>query len=371
VIVHGPRLVGADADWVRIEGGVVAELGRGRPPGPADPDLVGGFLVPGFVDLHVHGGAGASFQAGDPEEVARAVAFHRRHGTTTLLASLVSAPVDQLTTAVRRLDASVARGLVHGVHLEGPFLAGERRGAHDPAALLPPDRAVADALADAGPVAMVTLAPELPGAAEVIAALRGRGVVVAVGHTDATHAEGRAAFRAGATVATHLFNAMRPFHHREPGVALAALEDPRVVLELVNDGVHLHPAVVRSVFATAGARRIALVTDAMSGAGLPDGTHRLGSMLVEVRDGAPRLAGTDTIAGSALTMDAAVRRAVRAGVDLADAVRAATTTPAEVLGLTDRGRIVVGRRADLVHLLPSLDVRAVLVGGRPLTDQES
>jgi N-acetylglucosamine-6-phosphate deacetylase len=367
MILTGATLLGGDqvaeggADWIRVEEGVIAELGRGRPPGPAT-DLGEGWLVPGFVDMHVHGGGGASFQTDDP---VRAVAFHRVHGTTTLVASLVSGPVDELAAAVARLAPATADGLIVGVHLEGPWLAPSRAGAHAPAALVPPDPEMVLRLMRSGPVRIVTLAPELPGALDAVRALRAQGVVVAVGHTAATYEETRAAIAAGASVGTHLFNAMSPFHHREPGPSLALLEDPSVVVEVVADGVHLHPAVVRSVLAVAPGR-VALVTDAVAAAGCTDGTYRLGDLEASVIDGVTRLVGTDTIAGSVLTMDAAVRNAVAGGTDLSVAIEAATATPARALALHDRGRLDVGQRADLVHLSPDLEGRRTWIAGTPV-----
>ena len=363
MILSGATLLGLDAgaataDWVRVVDGVVAELGTGRAPGPAT-DLGDGWLVPGFVDLHVHGGGGASFQEDDP---AAAVAFHRSHGTTTMLASLVSAPVDELAATVARLAPATAAGLLAGIHLEGPWLAASRGGAHAPEALVPPTAEDVERLVRSGPVRMVTLAPELPGALDAVRTLRAHGVSVALGHTAATYDDTRAAIAAGASVGTHLFNAMAPLHHREPGPVLALLEDPSVTVELVADGVHVHPALVRWVLAVAPGR-VALVTDAVSAAGRATGTFRLGALEATVVDGVPRLAGTDTIAGSVLTMDSAVRNAVAAGTDLSVAVEAATATPARVLGLPDRGRLAVGRRADLVHLSPALEVRRTWVAG--------
>lgn len=358
MILTGPRLLGCDADWLRIEHGVIAELGSGRPPGESH-ELGDGWLVPGFVDLHVHGGGGASFQDGDAVTAAR---YHRAHGTTTMLASLVSAPVDDLVAAVERLAPAHRNGLVAGVHLEGPFLAASHCGAHDPAALVPPDPSALDRLTDTGLVRMVTVAPELPGALEAVRTLSARGVVVAVGHTGATYAVTRAAVAAGARVGTHLFNGMPPLHHREPGPVLALLTDPSVVVEVIADGVHLHPHVVRWVLDQAPGR-VALVTDAIAAAGRPDSTVQLGGQAVTVRDGAPRLTGTDTLAGSVLTMDAAIRGAVSAGADLPVAVTAATATPARVLGLADRGDLAVGQRADLVHLSADLHARHTWVAG--------
>ena len=363
MILTGATILGTDhaagaAEWLRVEDGVIAELGDGRPPAPVT-DLGEGWLVPGFVDLHVHGGAGVSFQTDDP---AAAVAFHRAHGTTTMLASLVSGPVDELAGALTRLAAATADGLVAGVHLEGPWLAASRAGAHAPEALVAPAAEDVLRLLESGPVRMVTVAPELPGALAAIDLLRARGVTVAVGHTAATYDETVAAIGAGATVGTHLFNAMPPLHHRAPGPVLALLEEPSVVVELVVDGVHLHPALVRWVMDVAPGR-VALVTDAISAAGCCDGTYRLGTLEVSVVDGAPRVAGTDTIAGSVLTLDAAVRNAVAAGVPLPAVIAAATATPARALGLHDRGSLTVGHRADLVHLSPELKVRRTWVAG--------
>jgi N-acetylglucosamine-6-phosphate deacetylase len=209
---------------------------------------------------------------------------------------------------------------------------------------------------------MVTVAPELPGALEAVRTLSARGVVVAVGHTGATYAVTRAAVAAGARVGTHLFNGMPPLHHREPGPVLALLTDPSVVVEVIADGVHLHPHVVRWVLDQAPGG-VALVTDAIAAAGRPDSTVQLGGQAVTVRDGAPRLTGTNTLAGSVLSMDAAIRGAVSAGADLPVAVTAATATPARVLGLADRGDLAVGQRADQVHLSADLHARHTWVAG--------
>lgn len=370
MILYGARLVGQGTEepgWLRIEGGLLREIGTGTPPadGPR-VDLGGGWLVPGFVDLHVHGGGGASFQTGNPEEAARAAAFHRRHGTTTMLASLVTAPVADLAAAVHGLADVVADGVLAGVHLEGPFLSEARCGAHEPTLLRDPAPAELGQLLAAGPVTMVTLAPERPGGLDAVRTVVDHGALAALGHTDASYDVVRAGIDAGARVATHLFNGMRPIHHREPGPVVALLEDDRVVVELINDGVHLHPAIVRDVLRTAGADRVALVTDAIGAAGLGDGNYRLGALDVVVRDGVPLLAGGTSIAGSTLTTAAAVRNAAHAGVPLAAAVAAAATTPARVLGLADRGRIEVGLRADLVALDEDFGVRQVWVAGEPV-----
>lgn len=373
-VLSGARVVTArrilDPGWVRVADDQILEVGEGEPVrvGAEEPiDTGGAWLVPGFVDIHVHGGDGASYPSGDLDEARRAARFHLRHGTTTTVASLVtSTPADLLRT-VGALRELAADGTIAGLHLEGPYLAQARCGAHDPALLRAPDPAEMARLLDAaqGHVQQVTVAPELPGALELIAMLTEQGVVAAVGHTDATYEQARAAFDAGATLATHLFNGMRPPHHREPGVVVAALEDDRVTVEVINDGVHLHSAIVRSVFASAGGARVALVTDAMAAAGVGDGRFDLGGQSVEVSDGVARLAGGGSIAGSTLTMDLAVRRAVlHAGISLQDAVRAASLTPASVLGLDRVGAITPGWRADLVLLDDALRVRRVMRAGR-------
>lgn len=316
--------------------------------------------------MHVHGGGGASYSNG---EIAQAAAFHRRHGTTTTLASLLSASFDDLLNSVRALAARTREGLIAGIHLEGPWLSAARCGAHDPAQLRDPRPAEIDALLAAGDgaIRMVTLAPERIGGDDAITHLVDAGVVVAVGHTDANYQQTQHAVSLGATVGTHLFNAMRPLHHREPGPALALLQDQRVTVELISDGVHVHPAVLRAVIETAGPDRVALVTDATSAAGQGDGAFRLGSLDVDVTSGVARVRGTSTIAGSTATMDQLFRTAAGLAADPDAGLIAAATmtsaTPARALGLPEVGSLQVGRRADLVVLDRDLAVTAVMAGG--------
>ncbi|HET7304249.1 MAG TPA: N-acetylglucosamine-6-phosphate deacetylase [Segeticoccus sp.] len=357
--------------WLAVVGTQVVAAGRGEPPHPADEELGDVTLVPGFIDLHVHGGAGAAFTDGAADAVRRAAEEHLRHGTTTLLASLVSAEVPELERQVRALTPLVGsepgRATVAGQHLEGPFLSDARRGAHDPHVLCPPDRSSLTRLLDAGEgtVRMVTVAPELPGGIPAVELLAARGVLAAVGHTDASYDVTRAAVDAGARVATHLFNAMRPVHHREPGPVTALLEDDRVLVELINDGVHLHPAIARDVLRVAGTGRVTLVTDAMAATGVGDGEYVLGGLPVHVEEGVARLVDGGSIAGSTLTMDVAFRRAVQVvGLSLEDAVAVTSTTPAAALGRDDLGDLAPGRRADVVALSPELAVARVMTGGR-------
>ena len=350
--------------WVHVEGGQIAAVGPGEPVRPVDLDLPDATIVPGFVDTHAHGGGGAAFDGGDPAAVERAVLAHRAHGTTTMVASLVTDTVDGLVESSTRLADLVDDGLLAGIHLEGPWLSPVHPGAHDPALLtLPDERSVGRLLEAArGELRMVTLAPELPGASAAIRRLVSAGVVVAIGHTDATYDQARAALDSGAAVGTHLFNAMRGLHHREPGPVAALLEHPDAYVELIADGVHVHPAMI-GLAAAAKPQHTVLVTDAMAAAAAQDGDYRLGSLVVEVRDGVARLPGGGAIAGSTATMATAVQHAVRAGLSLEDAVRAATATPAALHGLTRVGTLRPGTDADLVVLDADLAVRRVMRHG--------
>jgi N-acetylglucosamine-6-phosphate deacetylase len=366
------------AGWVEIEGERIVATGAGAPPRPADVDLGDAVLVPGFVDMHVHGGAGAAFPDGDAESALRAVGFHRAHGTTTMVASLVAAGPDELLKTVDALAELVADGELAGVHLEGPWLAEGRCGAHDPRQLRDPDPGELDRLlrAGGGAVRMVTLAPEREGGLDAVRRVVDAGAVAALGHTDASYALTREAIDAGARVGTHLFNAMAPVHHREPGPAVALLDDDRVTVELVTDGLHVHPALWEHVVRSAGTGRVAAVTDAMAAAGMPDGEYHLGAMRVTVADGVARLAaGSDgragAIAGSTATTDALFAKVVRhAAVPHEEALRRAValtaTSPARALGLADVGVIAPGRRADLVVLDTGLKVREVYRAGQLL-----
>lgn len=352
--------------WLTIENGRITHVGRGKAPGRGH-SLSGGYVVPGFVDIHNHGGAGGSYPEGDLDGARRAAAFHARHGTTTTIASLVTAAPDDLARAAAALADLCEEGVLAGIHYEGPYISPARRGAHDPALLRAPDRTEFASLVKAGRghIRMITIAPELPDAPEVIRAAADAGVVAAIGHCDATYEQTLAGIDAGATVATHLYNTMPALHHRTPGPIAALLEDERVTVELINDGVHVHPAVVRLAYDVAGPDRTALVTDAMAATGIGDGSYELGSMAVTVEDGVARITGTGAIAGSTLTMDVAFRRAVQlAGVSLPEATRIASLTPARVLGLDDRiGSIAVGKDADLVVLDEDLTVTAVMRRG--------
>ncbi len=360
-----------DPGWIRIDGDTIVEVGPGTPSldGEERHELGGGWVIPGFIDLHMHGGGGHATLSADPNEIVSAAAFHRAHGTTGSLASIVSAPLGEMLAALEAVRDAVPS--VIGSHLEGPFLSPLRAGAHDPAHLLPPDSATFERMIDVagGTLRVITVAPELPGGMELVNQAVAAGIVVALGHSDADHQVASAAFDAGASLVTHLFNAMRPWHHREPGLVGAALARADVVCELINDGIHLHDATARLAFDAAGPGRIALVTDAIAAAGAGDVDLELGGAPVHVRGGVARLADGQMLAGSTLTMDVAFRRAVRdLGVPIEEAVRASSTTPARVLGIADRvGSLEAGRDADVLVLTEDLAVDAVMSGGRWIT----
>jgi N-acetylglucosamine-6-phosphate deacetylase len=348
-----------------IEDGRIAtvEIDEGSAPDPAAP-----FIAPGFVDLHVHGWGGHDAM-GDPAALDGMSRRLLRRGVTSFLPTAVSAPLDTLVAFADRVRAwrpvAPADGAEPlGFNLEGPFLAAARRGAHDPTALLAP--------ADAPPATLerlvdelriVTIAPELRGATEIIGWFRERGVIVSVGHSDASFDVARAAFEAGATSTTHLFNAMTGIHHRTPGVALAALLEENAYAELIADGIHVVPALWPLITRFKSPDRLLLVSDAVSIAGTEAARGRIGALDCEVVEGRVVLTGSTTLAGSAIALDDAVRNLVAAGIGLPDAVAAASRNPLALLGVADRGRLAAGQRADLVELDAGLAVRRVMRGG--------
>ncbi|MBV9025927.1 MAG: N-acetylglucosamine-6-phosphate deacetylase [Streptomycetaceae bacterium] len=361
-VLAGAQVVlpsGVVRECLTVEGGRIA---MNAPEEYPTADLTGHWIVPGFVDIHVHGGGGASFSAGSADEALTVAATHRAHGTTTMLASTVTGDLDDLARQAAVLSELVEQGELAGIHFEGPFLSPHRCGAHQPSLLREPDRPGVRKLLDAarGAARMMTLAPELPGGLTSVRLLADAGVIAAVGHTDAGYEVTIDAIEAGATVATHLFNAMPPLGHRVPGPVAALLEDERVTVELINDGTHLHPAVLALAFATAGPARVAFITDAMGAAGMNDGRYPLGPMQVEVKGGIARLVDGGSIAGSTLTLDAAFQRAVTVDkLPVGHVVEAISAGPAKLLGLYDRiGSLEPGKDADLVVL----DARFSLAG---------
>jgi len=377
LLITAPRVVPGTVEravfepgYVLVDRGVVAEAAEGPPPRAPDLVLGSGYLVPGLIDLQVNGGFGVNLAGLDPAGWARLVRRLPETGTTAFLATFVTAPVDELGGALRFASVFVADppagARVLGVHQEGPFLSPRRAGAHRRDLMVPASPGLVAGLlaAGAGVLRVMTLAPEVEGGLAAVAALVSAGVVVSVGHSDATAGQVAAAADAGARMVTHLFNAQRPFHHREPGVVGQALADPRLTCGLIADPSHVSLTACAVAFAAAPGR-ICLVTDAAAPAGMPPGRYQLGGELVEVRPGedhAPRLAD-GTLAGSVLRMDQAVANTVAAGVGLAEAVAAATRIPADLVGRPDLGRLTPGAAADLAWLGDDLRARAAWVAG--------
>jgi N-acetylglucosamine-6-phosphate deacetylase len=379
VVIHSARLVTGGSvtndAWVAFSGSRVLAVGGAETwreltgPQTAVTDAGGLWLTPGFVDIHCHGAGGASFDDG-AAGIRTGLAVHRAHGTTRSVISLVTNTRDNLLASLAGIaDVAAVDPLVLGSHLEGPFLDVEFKGAHNERLLRAADAGELDAMLDAanGTLRQITLAPELPGAAVAIGRFVDAGVAVAVGHTAADYEQSRAAFDAGASILTHAFNGMRGIHHRAPGPVAAATHTPGVTLEVINDGTHVHPEVVRMAFASAPGR-IALITDAMAATGSADGEYLLGALAVNVQGGVARLVDGGSIAGSTLTLDDAVRRAVtEVGIDIATAVDAVTAVPARAIGRgADLGALSVGFAADAVLLRPDFTVATVWAEGELL-----
>jgi N-acetylglucosamine-6-phosphate deacetylase len=379
---NAPTLIASDAllldgrlvaGWVRLEAGRIAEVGTGGPPDRPDLRLDGGALAPGLVDLQVNGAAGVDLAGSPPADWARAGTWLARGGVTAYVPTFISDTVEALCAALQRADAgwddalSDSAAVPLGVHLEGPFLAAERPGTHPLAVLRDPDPDAIDALvaAGAGRLRYVTLAPERPGGLDAVRRLRAAGVLVAIGHSDADEAGTAAAVEAGATLVTHLYNAQRPLHHRDGGVVGVALTDARLTLGLIADSHHVGATAIRLAFAQA-AGRIALVTDLVAAAGMPPGRHPLGAIETVTSAEGPARRADGTLAGATSTLAAGVANVVALGVDPAVALAAASTVPAAVLGDEERGRVAVGRRADLVWFDAEWRVRRVWLGGHAI-----
>lgn len=354
---------------VEVRNGRIARVRKGRAR-RAHVTVRGGVLAPGLIDLQINGAAGIDFATCDsPRDLDRAHRFLLSTGVTAYLPTLISSPLVQLRAALvhwQRFAAAAQAPRVLGVHLEGPYLNGTFAGAHDFDYLRAPDLEEFTSILDMAPglVRLVTMAPELDGAARLIKAAMVRKVIVSAGHTAATYEQAQAAFEAGVSMITHVFNAMRPMHHREPGIAGAALADEKIITGLIADLVHLHPAVMRMVLDLKGVKRVALVTDAVAAVGTRGRSSRLGGRELVVSD-APRLPG-GRLAGSILTLDQAIRNLVSLGIRLRDAILMASEVPASVLRRRDLGRIAAGARGDLVIFDRRLRVRSVYVGGRPV-----
>ena len=352
---------------------------RAIPPLARHVDLSGSILAPGFVDIHIHGGAGHDVMEGDAAALSAIETLLARHGVSSYFPTTVTAPEDPTLRALDLLAAAIERAAKNadsggdslgarplGIHLEGPFLSHSRRGVHPPADLQQPtlERFERFWQAARGQIRMMTIAPELPGAEEVIAEAARRGVCVSLGHSDADFATTLRGVEAGARHATHTFNAMRALGHRDPGILGAVLTDARVTADIIADGIHLDPAIVRLFLKMKGAEQAVLITDATAATGMPDGRYRLGQINVDVKDG--RCTSGGSLAGSVLTMDRAVRNVVAfAGWNLAAAVRLATLNPARAAGIGEHcGRLVPGAPADIAVLSPSGEVLQTILRGR-------
>jgi N-acetylglucosamine-6-phosphate deacetylase len=343
---------------VEVDEGRVVAVGVNGRPGR-------GVAAPGFVDLQVNGFGGVDFLTADAGAYGRAGEALLATGVTAYQPTFITSPEEELVEALREVPSDGAGPRVLGAHLEGPFIAPERLGSHPADSRRDPDRELLERLLEAGPVKHVTLAPELPGALELVDLLHVHGVTVSCGHSNATADQARTAFARGARTVTHLFNAMRPFEPREPGLAGAALVCPEILVQVILDGVHLADDTARLVWQAAPGR-VALVSDAIAGAGLGDGGYRIGGVAVEVRDGIARRED-GVLAGSTLTMIEAVRNLVALGAPLAGALSAASEVPARIAGRDDLGRLEPGGAADIVVLDDRLEVERVLVAGTDVT----
>jgi N-acetylglucosamine-6-phosphate deacetylase len=319
----------------------------------ANPDeTLNGTLIPGFVDIHSHGGGGSSFSTTDVNEIERVIATHRSHGTTTQIASLVTAPIDVLKAQITALTPFVQSGKLAGIHLEGPYLSHEKCGAHDPALLRTPNLNELRGLLNYGDgaISMVTIAPELPNAIAAIEMMVDQGLVVAIGHSNANFDVAKTAMAAGATIVTHFYNAIPALDHRQPNLTSAVLLDDSIILELILDGFHVNTPAVELLLKCAP-DRVILVTDAMSAAGSHDGEYQIGALDVIVKDGAARLKSNGLLAGSTLTMDRAFERLISEhNFSLAQASFATSTLPAQALGIECVGEISVGKLANFVKV---------------------
>jgi N-acetylglucosamine-6-phosphate deacetylase len=364
---------------VLIENGqiveVTSESEREIPRHAELKDFGDSVLAPGFIDLHIHGGAGYDLMENDPASLPAVQQLLASHGVTSYFPTTVTAPLDQTLSALDQLATAIEtserqqipsprQAIPRGIHLEGPFLSHKRRGVHPAENLLQPTLKAFDQFwqASRGHIRMMTIAPELDGALEVIAEASKRGVCISLGHSDATLAEARNGVAAGGRHATHTFNAMRPLSHRDPGILAEVLTNPKLSADIIADGFHLEPSIVKLFLKAKGPENTVLITDALSATGMPEGNYQLGSLRVEVKDG--KCLSNGTIAGSVLTMDRAVRNVMKFGDwDLQHAVRAATLNPARVSGLANTGKLQSGAEADLVVLSPSGEVRNTIVRG--------
>ncbi len=342
--------------WLEISNGIISNIQDGK--NESADKTVAGILIPGFVDIHCHGGGGSYFSSTDPEDIDRVIEAHKKHGTTSMLASLVSEPIQKLIEQIERLNPYIGTSAVKGIHLEGPYLSHARCGAHDPALLRTPSVKELQRLLDAGQgnISMVTLAPELEGALDAIDFLVEEGVVVALGHTEASAHIALQAIDYGATLITHYTNGMPKLGNDSGTISEVALADDRLSLELILDGAHIKKEDTEEILALAAHRSI-LVTDAISAAGAGDGNYHIGQLDVEVKNGIARLAGNKSLAGSTLTMDRAfltIHKEFKISIE--DSVNSSSALPAGEIGMGNVGEIAVGMKADLLELTKTGEV---------------
>jgi len=362
-----------------VEDGVIREV-RSRmaneiPKGCRVIDFGDGIFAPGLIDIHIHGAAGRDVMKGDPDSLATIERFLAKHAVTSYLPTTITAPVNSTLAALeslanaieaagKRKDGGELRARPRGIHIEGPFLSHARRGVHPTENLLPPTIKMFERFWEAarGHIRIMTIAPELPGAPDVIAEASRRGVCVSLGHSDADFQTSRAGIIAGARHATHTFNAMRPLRHRDPGILGAVLTDSNLSADIIADGLHVDPAIVQLFLQAKGPDQAVFITDSTAATGMPDGIYRIGTLEMEVKHGVCRARGT--LAGSTLTLDQAVRNVMKfTHSDLEKALRPATLNPARVAGLAGKGLLEVGVEADLVILSPEGEVRNTIIRG--------
>lgn len=368
--IDGPMLLVEDGAIVEV----TCQSRRESPRKCRTVDFPDAILAPGFIDLHIHGGAGRDLMETSPDALPTVGALLAKHGVTSYFPTTITAPVDKTLAALECLanqieaapDGQRARPL--GIHLEGPFLSHARRGVHPKENLLPPTVAAFDRFWQAarGHVSMMTIAPEVPGASEVIAEATRRGVCVSMGHSDAYLKDARSGVQAGAHHATHTFNAMRPMDHRKPGILDLVLTEDHISADIIADGIHVDPLVIKLFMRLKGPDRAVLITDALAATGMPEGHYQLGALEFDVKDG--RCTSNGTLAGSILTMDRAVRNVMQfAGIGLHDALRAASYNPATTVGISNkRGALAAGAEADFVVLSPQNEVIKTVLHGAGL-----
>jgi len=378
-IITAARLVTPD-EWIEapvvvIEDGHIASLASRSAieiPEGRRLDFQDLILAPGFIDIHIHGGAGRDAMEANDSALTQIERQLAKHGVTAYLPTTVTASqentlkaLDGLGKLIGTASKNQGRAVPLGIHLEGPFISHEKRGVHPPQNLLPPSPQALDRFwqASAGTIRMMTIAPELPGAAETIRHARALGVHSSLGHSNATYQEAQSGISAGADHATHTFNAMRPLDHRDPGILGAVLENDELTADIIADGIHVHPSVLKLFLRAKGTDRAILITDAISATDMPDGVYSLGGLEVQVTN--ERCEYQGKLAGSVLTLDRAIRNVMSfAGWQLQQAIKLATLNPAQRLGISDqRGLLAPGRRADLVVLTPEGQVAHTIIGG--------